>query len=256
MLDENIQFYDRFVEFYDFANPRQDSEFQFHRIVAAGADSLLEVACGSGTLTVPLTQVVAHCEGLDAAPGMLEVARKRLPQTRFHLGDMRDFDLGTKFDRVVCPFNSFLHLTVQRDAVSALRCMAAHCKPSGQVVIDICNVVPDFVPREIRGAILNEFKDPDTGASFVAREDSDFDRAALTFHIRWRIEAAGSGSLVASDSFTMRQYLPDEMMDMCKSAGLEVTARYGCHSLSAFAPLSPRHIIIARPISNTRETPQ
>ena len=253
MPDGNIAFYDRFADFYDVANPRAAVEFAFHKAFAKGADSLLEVACGTGTLTPTFTEVVRHYEGLDAAEGMLALARKRFPSALFHLADMRSFDLGRRFDLVVCPFNSFLHLTDMDDAATALCQFARHCAPGGKIVIDVCNVVPDYAPLQVRDAILNEFSDPDTGIAMIVREDSDFDRATLTFDIRWRVTEAHSGRIVAREAFTMRQYLPGDMMDLCATAELQVIAQYGCHAFSPFGQLSPRHIIVARPLSNTGE---
>ena len=57
---------------------------------------VLELACGTGRLTLPLARDGHEVLGLGASRAMLDAARRKaagLP-VRFVLGDMRDFDLG------------------------------------------------------------------------------------------------------------------------------------------------------------------
>src|SRR4051812_24592288 len=69
-----------------------------------GARTLLDVACGTGAHLEHLTAYEA--EGLDVDPQMLAIARERLPNVSLHEGDMTDFDLGKRFEAVVCMFSS------------------------------------------------------------------------------------------------------------------------------------------------------
>lgn len=68
-------------------------------------DSLLDVACGTGR---HLEQLAAHfsVEGLDLESRMLDLAKARLPNVPFHLGNMCAFDLGKQYDAVICLFGS------------------------------------------------------------------------------------------------------------------------------------------------------
>lgn len=66
---------------------------------------VLDVACGTGTSSLTLSQSGAHVIGCDFSPGMLAVARRRAPSLDFALGDALNlpFDTGT-FDAVTISF--------------------------------------------------------------------------------------------------------------------------------------------------------
>jgi SAM-dependent methyltransferase len=99
-----------------------------------GARTLLDVACGTGAHLEHLTGY--EVEGLDLDPEMLAVARERLPDVPFHQGDMADFDLGKRFDAVVCMFSSIGYVRTEERLRSALASMARHLEPGGVLVVE------------------------------------------------------------------------------------------------------------------------
>src|SRR5271170_5277012 len=105
--------YDRFAPFYDAVLP--DPLANGARVLDAierfmpEASSLLELGCGTGLVLAHLDPVTA-LTGLDRSSGMLEVAARRVPRARLVRGDMASFDLGTRFDVVICVFDTLNHL--------------------------------------------------------------------------------------------------------------------------------------------------
>ena len=86
------------------------SEVEYvHRLIrklkTSPGNRLLETACGTGSHTL---HFVDHFEvvGLDKDREMLAIARQRLPGVCFYEADMVDFDLGSRFDAVICLFSS------------------------------------------------------------------------------------------------------------------------------------------------------
>ncbi len=136
------------AEFYDaLYTVERDYAAQATRLVELvraalpGAVTLLDVACGTGLHIEQLRQHY-HCEGVDASVEMLRIARRRNPGLRFHLGDMRSFATGRRYDVVTCLFSS---ITYARDLPGLQRTaqtFAAHLVPNG-----ICLVEP-FIPYE------------------------------------------------------------------------------------------------------------
>src|SRR2546423_13876588 len=100
-----------------------------------GARTLLDVACGTGA---HLEHLAAHyeVEGVDLDPEMLVVARNRLPGATFHEGDMSSFDLGKRFDAVVCMFSSIGYVKTEQRLGQAVASMARHLEPSGVLVVE------------------------------------------------------------------------------------------------------------------------
>ena len=102
------------------------------------------MACGTG-LHVRHLPPAFRAEGVDASPGMLAIARKRLPGVPFHRGDMRTVDLGRRFDVVSCLFSSIGYMTTVADLRRAIANFARHTKEGGVVVVE-----PWFSPSNYR----------------------------------------------------------------------------------------------------------
>lgn len=105
---------------------------------------VLELGSGTGRVAIELGQVAREVVGLELEAGMVEEARGRLAaapadvreRVRFAQGDMSDFDLGARFDRVVIPFSG-LYCVLDPEALE--RCMACihrHLEPDGRLLFD------------------------------------------------------------------------------------------------------------------------
>lgn len=102
---------------------------------APGAASLLDVACGTGGHLVHLRRWY-DVVGVDVDPGMLDEARRRLPEDRFVEGDMRDVRLGRTFDAVCCLFSSVGYMGSAQELNQAVATMVSHCGPGAVFVMD------------------------------------------------------------------------------------------------------------------------
>jgi SAM-dependent methyltransferase len=119
-----------------------------------GARTLLDVACGTGAHLEHLTGY--EVEGLDLDPEMLAVARELLPNVRFHQGDMAAFDLGKRFDAVVCMFSSIGYVKTEDRLHSAIASMARHLAPGGLLVVEPWLTPEAWVDGHVSGAFVDE----------------------------------------------------------------------------------------------------
>lgn len=119
-----------------------------------GARTLLDVACGTGAHLEHLAGYEA--EGLDLDPEMLAVARERLPKVAFHEGDMVDFDLGKRFDAVVCMFSSIGYVRSEERLRSAIAAMAHHLEPGGVLVVEPWLSPEVWVDRHVGAVFVDE----------------------------------------------------------------------------------------------------
>ncbi|MGI0130608.1 MAG: class I SAM-dependent DNA methyltransferase [Thermoplasmata archaeon] len=97
--------------------------------------TLLDVACGTGAHLAHLTRGF-DCTGLDASPGMLRIARRKLPHVRFVRGRMESFDLGRRFDIVTCLFSAIGYVRSEVELRRTLRGFADHLRPGGVVIVE------------------------------------------------------------------------------------------------------------------------
>jgi len=108
------------------------------------AATLLDVACGTGAIAAALArrdQDGYRVSGLDISPGMLAVARAKLPAgTPLYQADMTSFRLDARFDAVVCAYQGVNHLLSFPAWESFFRCVYEHLNAGGVFVFDIATV--------------------------------------------------------------------------------------------------------------------
>lgn len=99
-------------------NSRPLFESLFQATGVGAGTKLLDVGCGSGLACAIAAGRGAQVTGLDASPGLLAIARERVPEGDFRLGDMVSLPFpGDTFD-VVTFFNTFFFA---EDQAAALR---------------------------------------------------------------------------------------------------------------------------------------
>jgi SAM-dependent methyltransferase len=109
---------------------------------------VLDVGCGSGLALVLAGQRGAVPSGLDISPGLLRVARDRLPDADLRAGDMEFLPFGdTAFDAVL-GVNAF---QFAGDPRCALREAARVLRPGGRVVASLF-----AEPERSEGTVVHE----------------------------------------------------------------------------------------------------
>jgi SAM-dependent methyltransferase len=87
------------------------------RITVRGETRVLDVGCGAGRFCRMAADRGARVSGLDATPALVEIARERIPDGDFQVGDMEELPWADDSFDVVTGFNSFF---IAADMVSAL----------------------------------------------------------------------------------------------------------------------------------------
>lgn len=155
MFSQSARIYDAiYASIRDY--PREAEEL--HRLIQSrrpGARTLLDVACGTAA---HLADLRPHYEvgGVDLEPEMLAVARERLPEVPFHEADMTSFDLGRRFDAVVCMFSSIGYVRTVEGLHSALASMARHVEPGGVLVVEPWLSPEGYRARHVAAVFVDE----------------------------------------------------------------------------------------------------
>ena len=95
MFSESAQLYDAiYGAFKDYAGEAAQLATLLRQI-HPGAHTVLDAGCGTGEHAKYLSLDHGFAvDGLDSDPGLLAVARRKLPDARFFDADMGAFDLG------------------------------------------------------------------------------------------------------------------------------------------------------------------
>ncbi|MFN2528058.1 MAG: class I SAM-dependent methyltransferase [Candidatus Baltobacteraceae bacterium] len=111
--------------------------------------SLLDVACGTGGHLQHLRAEFA-CEGVDIERNMLTLAAQRCPDVPLHQADMISFNLGKKFDALICLFSSIGYAPNVVRLDQTLQTFARHLCPGGALLLE-----PWFSPDQWVDGHLN-----------------------------------------------------------------------------------------------------
>jgi SAM-dependent methyltransferase len=125
------------AELYALTHRGNAGDAAFYQRLCAGARSVLELGCGSGRLLPALVAPGRRVVGLELDPALLSLARRSAPSgVELIPGDMRKFELGSKFERVLVPFTAFYCLLTRADAIACLRSVRRHLAQGGMLAFD------------------------------------------------------------------------------------------------------------------------
>jgi SAM-dependent methyltransferase len=180
-----------------------------------GAESLLDVACGTGK-HLEIWRESFRVEGVDIDPAMIEVARSRLPEVPLHLGDFTDFDLGSTFDAVTCLFSSIGYAHTEERLDAAIAAMAGHLAPGGVLVVEPW-LMPDIIRQPwIR---LHTAEGDDWVMARTSRMQYDPDAGYSDMEFTY-IVTTPEGSETFTERHVMGVFPPERLVESAERAGL------------------------------------
>ena len=257
--EQDIGFY---AETYDAAVPDWPGEIRFYLEAADWAksrgESVLELACGTGRVTVRLAQRGAKAVGLDLSTDMLAVAREKstdIRNLRWVEGDMRSFDLDQSFGLILIPGHAFHNLLTPDDQVACLTSVMRHLTPGGMLVVHLDHQDMGWLGDLVRakGGIFEEeetFERPKTGRRVRAMRAWAYERSTqtVTCQTRWE-ELDENGDIVETretEAIRLHCLFRFEVEHLMARVGLDVRAVYGDFFQQPLADDSPGMIYVAR----------
>jgi SAM-dependent methyltransferase len=236
------------ADVYDAVVQPGPCEPHYRALAQQAGGPVLELACGTGRLTLPIARDGYEMVGLDTSPAMLASARRKAVGQGLHVtfveGDMRDFDLGRRFALVILSCNSLSHLTEPEDLSMALAAIRRHLRPGGLFAFDV--VLPD--PRDLArcGAGPRRLDlGPNPGSAIEAEEEIEYDPVRQLRIGRWRIHS-GPGGAMDFAPLVQRQFFPHEIPLLLAASGLELEVRHGDFAGNPLSAWSLNQICVAR----------
>lgn len=214
MFEKTARFYDAIYSWKDYRT-EADRLDRLIRERNPEARTLLDVACGTGR-HLELLKDAYEVVGLDVDPAMLEIARERLgPDVPLHQGDMANFDLGQRFDVVMCLFSSVAYTRTPDGLAAAIGTMARHLEPAGLLLVE-----PFFPPDQWEGGhVWARFVDEE--GLKIARMDVSPPAApemTLTFHY---LIGTSEGVTYQTEEHPVGLFTHEEYARAFRLAGLE-----------------------------------
>jgi 2-polyprenyl-3-methyl-5-hydroxy-6-metoxy-1,4-benzoquinol methylase len=231
-----MEVYDKMAEYYDLIyGDEWDTEFYLNEARNARG-KVLEVACGTGRILLTLARNNIDVTGLDLSEGMLQILNEKAKsegiEVAVHHANMIDFKLEERFNLIIVPYRSFLHLTSDSERSAAIRNFMEHLNPGGRLILHTYN------PSEEELEMSGEFHHYDT---------EEFSYKGKNLVLDWFLKydsSDGSGSyrIVLNEedgksvNYEMKIYFitPKDIQRLLESAGYKNIRHYCGFDYSPF----------------------
>ncbi|MEO7033921.1 MAG: class I SAM-dependent methyltransferase [Polyangiaceae bacterium] len=243
------------AELYALTHRGNSGDLEFYSELCGGARGVLELGSGSGRVLEVLAGARRRVVGLELDPGFLALARRNLRawspakrrSVRLVAGDIRDFELKERFERVLLPYNALYCLLTKSAALSCFRAVQRALAPGGLFAFDVWNATP-FARSETGEP--DDDDEPVVTFRHAARTWDVFEHSRVQ-RARQRLDVSydyrpREGGPARRISIPQRYYLAPEIDDLLERAGFTVLARYGDFSGARFTARAPQQIVIAR----------
>ncbi|MGE0788580.1 MAG: class I SAM-dependent methyltransferase [Sandaracinaceae bacterium] len=229
-------------------------DLAFYLDEVRGAASALELGAGDGRIARAIAEAGIATTALERDEGMVALIEDRgraLPsdargRLRVVQGDMRSFDLGARFDRIVIPFTGIYCLLSEADLDACLGCVARHLAPEGRFVFDAYaadafhrEARPEDYPPDRRELVAEIVRDRER---WTVYESSSWDRDAQRMDATYTY-LDPSGRERAQIVVGHRYLLADQLEPALERAGMRLVERWGSFDREPFG--EPRGSLIA-----------
>lgn len=186
---------------------------------------LLDLACGTGTLSILLAQKGFSVIGVDSSEDMLAEAQNKMYENGqsilFLCQDMRSLDLYGTVDCAVCTLDSLNHLQNIEEIRKTFAGVSLFMNTGGIFIFDVNTL---YKHREVLG---NHAYIYDCGATFCAWQNTlEADRASVRIDLDFFEEQENGAYARYSESFTETAYTLTEIESALNDCGFSVLGKY------------------------------
>ena len=246
--------YNDIAAFYDVEHAPFDEDVEMYRNFAElSGGSLLELACGSGRLLLPLAQDGYDLMGVDSSASMLAIAREHLTEAgvlaRCELmqADIRTMRLGRTFRMAFIALGSFAHLTKRSEQQEALTTVRVHLSTGSLFLLDISNADIRYM-ESLGGQMLHQGtwqRDDGTMLTHFVSPATATERRMLELTHFYDVYSQGGAIQRTTTTMHLALFERGEVELLLEQAGFTIKDVYGTYDLDPYQVDSPRMIFVA-----------
>lgn len=232
--------YEVFSQYYDGLTENVDYKSRaayFHGLIEkykkSAGNVLLDLACGTGSMSEEMARLGYDVIGADFSYGMLNRAMEKKLESglpvQYICQDMRELELYGTADAVICTLDSLNHLECFEDVVQTFEKVYENLENGGVFVFDM------NTPYKHCEVLGNQIYIYDTEKVYCVWENS-YEQEENTVNIRLDFfELTEDGSYIRSgEEITEHAYEPERVKNALERAGFEVI---GCFHADTEEPL-------------------
>ncbi|MBR5513636.1 MAG: class I SAM-dependent methyltransferase [Ruminococcus sp.] len=248
--------YSVFARYYDSLTANIDYKKRacyFHDIISrfktTEGSILLDLACGTGSISEEMAKIGYDVIGVDYSDEMLGIALDKKFDSGLNIQylcqDMRRLDLYGSMDITVCALDSINHLNSISDVKKVFKNVALFSKPDGLFIFDINTLYKH------RNILANNTFTYETDRVFCVWENTlvpETDEVKMNLEF-FELEENGFYSR-SSDSFSEKAYSEESIEALLEECGFELLAKFGDDTFSPPACNSQRIVYAARCVNS------
>ncbi len=216
-------------------------QIQFLKTQLQPGTRVLDLACGTGRHSIPLSMEEYGMVGVDASPKLLRIAKQRYRALDVVFGDMRRLPFKAEaFGAVVSVDTSLGYLpSLADDSKSVAEARRVLCR-GGVFVVDVFN--GEELKTKYRGEskVTKWLEYP----SFWLQQQRSISADGERLHDLWTIQPKSGGEAVSFEH-SVRLYGKEELQVLLENAGFTVECVFGDYERQAFSSETPRLIMRA-----------
>lgn len=206
---------------------------------------VLELGCGTGSMTQLLAEAGYDMIGVDRSPEMLQAAVEKRDESGldilYLLQDMRAFELYGTVRAVVCVCDSLNYITEPEDLLQVFRLVENYLDPGGIFIFDLNTV---YKYEEILGdCTIAEDRD---AASFIWENEYDTAERLNVYQLSVFLREEDGRYSKYEEMHIQRAYAVEDVKDLLEKAGLEFVTVYDAFTRQPVRQDSERVYFIAR----------
>lgn len=218
---------------------------------------VLELGCGAGRVTLPLLRQGIPVVGVDLSRPMLSRAKERIAVAgrrlkapiQLTLSDMRALPFAdASFHRILCPFNTFMHLYLYPDITATLTEIRRLLHPEeGRFLFDVLNPDLRWLTRDpAKRWAKTHFKHPVTGLRYLYTTNHTYDPRRQICFVHIYYDCLDDPAQSVHQMIAHRQFFPQELYALLRHHGLTIEREYGGFHGHPFEGDSAEMVLICR----------
>jgi len=137
VYSESAELYDLIYASFKNYEAETDQLFDLLSRARPGLRTVLDVACGTAEHARLLAERHGlSVDGIDLDPTFVRIAQQKHPVGSFVVADMCEFDLGRRYDAVMCLFSSIGYLRTIDRVTRAIARFRDHLAPGGVIIVE------------------------------------------------------------------------------------------------------------------------
>ncbi len=218
-----------------------ESQIQFLKKHLKPEGYILDIACGTGRHSIPLSKQGYCIVGLDVSANLLRIAKQHVSQFQVVKGDMRFLPFKAEvFAAAVSMDTSFGYLPSEKDDIQSLEDCRRVVRKGGVLIVDLFNREKLMAKYQEKNPSMQWREYP----SFSLLQKRTISTDGNLLHDLWTIKDKASGRFLIFDHI-VRLYERSEFKGLLERTGFAVKEVYGGYEGEPFNSNSHRFILIA-----------